>query len=455
MKTTSNYIFTWLISLLLVVIFLSFSVLSTQQSSGIQESIQETKPIAIIYKQLPYFGGVNSISAVTSTNSSLGVLFGTPDNPFPLSIYSNIIQKQAQIEILNRRGTLVNRTELITQNTFLVKLESIVEFDTIDNQTGYNTPITPTVKKYVDLSAVNFKLNASREIINEANSVLTYHLDFSAKDIPYRPSLNPSLKLDSLIISIDYWVEKSEVFMTSIPEITIRPEGNQLVVTHDEPSQRVKALRFAPRLKFSCNISGWDFSTTTSKLLLKVKFYANEEIIGLREKIANIEMNRLVLQQSNLHSNLKFTTEREAGIQNSTVDQDTSQVVNYINQRFANNQFSYGSSVRDFMNFTWAQSVNVDGDDLPMVFQPISSGKMLLGLRPTYSTPTSYLEGGFIFPQGNVIDYDPELQIEELNPILSFLPAPNRTTLEASSQLILVTGVFLGVFIIFRLKAKP
>jgi hypothetical protein len=430
-------------------------VLSTQQSNGSNGSIQETKPISIINRQLPYFGGVNSISAVTSTNSSLGVLYSTPDNPFPISIFANILQKQAQIEILNRRGTLVERTELITRNTFLVKLESIIEFDTIDNQTGYNNPIPPVRRKILDLSTVDFTVNASKEDINESDSILTYHLEFSAIDIPYSQSTHPSLKLDSLVISIDFWVEKSEVFMSSIPKITIRPEGTQLVINRDESIQRIKALRFAPRLKFSCNIDGWDFSTTTSKLLLNVNFYANEEIVGLQDKVENIDLNRLVLQRSNLLSELKFTTEQETELQNSTINQDNSQIVNYINHRFVNSQFSYGSSSRAFLNFTWARTVNVDGENLPMVFQPLSSGKkLLLGLQPTISTSTLYLNGGFIFPQGNEISYDPELQIEELNPIFSYLPAPNRTTLEASSQLILVTGVFLGVVIIFRFKLK-
>ncbi|MCK4847611.1 MAG: hypothetical protein KAT16_01150 [Candidatus Heimdallarchaeota archaeon] len=455
MKTTSIYSYTWLTSLLLVVLIFSFSVSNTQQSSGNQESIQDIEPVRFIYRKLPYFGGVNSISAVTSTHSSLGVLFGTPDNPFPLSFYSNIIQKQAQIEILNRRGTLVNRTELITRHTFLVKLASIIEFDIVANQSGYNTPIRPEKKKIIDLSMVNFTFTYSKVDSDGTDSILAYHLEFSATDIPYNPSTNPSLKLDSLVFSIDFWVEKSEVVMQSIPKITIRPEGTHLAITRNEPTQRIKALRFAPRLKFSCNIDGWDFSTTTSKLLLNVSFFANEEIVGLKDRIDNIELNRLVLQQSKLLSELKFTTERDTEIRDITVDQDSNQSVNYINQRFLNNQFSYGSSFRNFMNFTWVNNVNVDGETFPVVFQPLSSGRIDLALQPTVLASTLFLNGGFIFPQGNEIAYDPELQIEELNPIFNYLPAPLRTTLEASSQLILVSGFFLGVIIIFRLKSKP
>ncbi|MHA2278155.1 MAG: hypothetical protein ACXAC2_20435, partial [Candidatus Kariarchaeaceae archaeon] len=66
MKTKSEYTFTWLTAFLLLVIIFSLSVSNSQQSSGNLESIQETGPIRIIYRQLPNFGGVNSISAVTS-----------------------------------------------------------------------------------------------------------------------------------------------------------------------------------------------------------------------------------------------------------------------------------------------------------------------------------------------------------------------------------------------------
>ena len=456
MKATSKPSYKWLTTALLIVVFFSFSILNTHQSSGNQGSIQETAPIEIVNRQLPNFGGVNSISAVTSTNSSIGILYGTPNNPFPPSIFANILQKQAQIEILNRRGTLVERTELITRNTFLVKLERIIEFDFKENQTGYNTPTRPIAGKTLDLSMVDFTLETRIGDMNESDSILNYHLDFSANNIPYSPVTHSLLTLDSLVFSIDFWVEKTEVLMPSIPEITIRPEGTQLIITQqDEPSQRIKAVRFAPRLKFSCNISGWDFSSTTSMLLLKVNFFANEEIVGLKDKIENIDLNRMVLLQSNVLSKLKFTTEQEAEVQNITVDQDNSQSVDYINQRFLKNQFSYGSSSRDFMNFTWARNVNIDGVEFPVEFQPLSSGKMLFPMQSTLSTPTLFLSGGFIFPQGSEIAYDPELQIEELNPIFSYLPAPNRTTLEASSQLILVTGVFVGVIIAFRLKSKP
>lgn len=454
MKTKSRVTITWLTAFLFLVVIFSTSVSNTQQSTGTQLSIKESKPIEIISRQLPIFGGVNSISAVSSMNSSIGVLYGIPDNPFPLSIYTDIIQKQAQIEIENLRGTLVHRTELITRNTFLIKLDSIIEFDTVENQSGYNSQIRPIRKKSIDLSKVNFVLNASREEINELNSVLKYHLEFSAVDIPYSQSILPSSTLDSLIFSIDFWVEKSEVYVESIPKITIRPDRTELVITHDEPSQRIRVQRFAPRLKFSCNISGWDFTTTTSKLLLNVKFFANEEIVGLRDKIGNIDLKQLVLQHSKLFSKLKFTTEQGTVIQNDTVDQDSSQSIDYMNTRFISNRFSYGGSFRDFMNFSWANYVNVDGEDLPMIFQPLSSGRILSSVQPAYSMPTLFLYGGFILPQGHEIAYDPELQIEELNPIISYLPAPNRSTLEASSQLILVTGVFLGVIIIFRSKSK-
>jgi hypothetical protein len=64
------------------------------------------------------------------------------------------------------------------------------------------------------------------------------------------------------------------------------------------------------------------------------------------------------------------------------------------------------------------------------------------------------LNAGFVFPQGEDLQYDPELQVEELNPILTIISPPNRVLLESSSQVLLVSGFFIGVLIIFNVKIR-
>ncbi|PWI47501.1 hypothetical protein CEE45_11260 [Candidatus Heimdallarchaeota archaeon B3_Heim] len=429
------------------------SVMVIAQSDADISINGNSESIRLVQTRLDNFGGVNSIMARTST-SALGVIFGTTSNAFPLSIFTDFTQKLAEIEFQNQQGTITNRTQLMTRNTFLVKLVRIIEYDSEGTDSRFNSSISPSIKKVIDLSATTFHINASRSSSNESATQLSYHLDFFANNLTYLPYryVNSSLRLDSLVFSIDFDVEKTQVIVPTIPKIKIRSDGTSFTVTPTTSSQTIEAIRFAPRLKFSCNINGWDFSTSNSNLILHVEFYAHEEILGLSSRIGDLNQTREVLKKSDLLGEFKFSTLLNGQPQSHILDQSTAQTVNYTARSFNNNRFSLGNSFRDFLNFTWAQNVSVDGVDKDVVFQPLSSGESSLALRPSIGplTQTLFLSGGFIFPQGNEIYYDPEIIVEELNPIFNILPAPNRVILESSSQIILFTGFFVGIIIVIR-----
>lgn len=429
------------------------SVMVVAQSDVNLATNEKPELIRIVQTQLDHFDGVNAIMAQTST-SSLGVLFGTANNAFPLSIFTDFTQKLAEIEFQNRQGTIINRTQLMTRNTFLVKLLRIKEFDTGVTDNKFNTT-SFSIKKFVELSTVKFQVNASRSSSNESATQLNYHLDFFVNDfhyLPFRPTRTD--RLDSLVFSLDFEVEKTQVFVPTIPKIRINSDGNRLTVARTDDFQTVEVVRFAPQLKFSCNISGWDFSTSTSQLVLEVGFFAHEEILGLASKIGNLPLSREVLQKSDLLGQFKFSTLLNGQSQNHILDQSSAQEVNYTADSFANNRFSLGNSLRDFLKFTWSPNVNVDGVDHSVNFQPFSSDRVEMALSPSISSQaqTLFLKGGFIFPQGDEIFYDPEVQVEELNPIFKILPVPNRVILESSSQIVIISGFFVGILIIIRQK---
>ncbi len=410
----------------------------------------ESEPIRLVQTRLERFNGVNSIMAQTS-NSVLGVLYGTADNAFPLSLFTDFTQKLAEIEFQNHQGTIINRTQLMTRNTFLVKLVSIIEYEVGGNDNRFNsTQISPNMRRIIDLSNVKFNINASRSSSNESDSQLTYHIDFFANQLEYRPQ-QPD-KLDSLVISLDFYVEKTRVSVPTIPKIRIRSDGTRFTVTRASDTRTIEAIRFAPQIKFSCNIDGWDFSTPTSQLILRVDFLAHEEILGLGSRIGNLELTREVLKRSELLGELKFSTLRDGQSQNHILDQSNIQKVNYTVESFTNNQFSLGNSLRDYLRFTWINDVVVDGDNYSIRFQPLSLEPLSMSLSQKVNplAKTILLRGGFLFPQGNSIHYDPEIQVEELNPIFKILPAPNRVILENSSQIILISGFFVGILIIIR-----
>jgi hypothetical protein len=422
------------------------------QPEALVSDISNSQPIQLIQEPLNLFGGVNSIRMV-SEKSSLGLLYSTQENAFPPSLYTDFTQVQASLDIKNRQGTVVHRTQLVTSTKFLVQLEQIIEFDTGSNSSRFSSTKLPVIKKRIDLSRVRFHLKTTGSNENESNSFLTYQLVASASDIPYSGALPLTHKLDSLNMSLDFMVEKSITSISEVPQITFQQEDSQITVTRNISSQTLEAVRFAPQLKFSCNISGWDFSTPTSKLLLKVRFIAHEEIIGLKRILSNVNINRENLMQTRLLGNLKFSTEVNGDSRSHVLEQTNAQTINYTNRQFYGSRFSFGSEVRDFLNFTWIQDVMVDNRTDQVVFQPLSSGRHQFGFWPSLE-PILFLNGGFIFPQGDHIAYDPELQIEELNPILNILPAPNRIIMENSSLLVIVSGFFVGIFIIIRQKVN-
>ncbi|MHA1993117.1 MAG: hypothetical protein ACW97Z_01085 [Candidatus Hodarchaeales archaeon] len=427
------------------------SVMVVAQSDANFVTNEKSEVIRLVQTRLDHFNGVNAIMARTST-SSLGVLFGTANNAFPLSFFTDFTQKLAEIEFQNRQGTITNRTQLMTRNIFLVKLVRIIEYDNEGTDNKFNsTLISPSIKKFIDLSTVKFQVNASQTSSNESATQLNYHLDFFAVDLPYR-FVAPTNKLDSLVFSIDFEVEKSQVSVPTIPKIKIRSDGNRFSVNRTTDSQTIDAIRFAPQLKFSCNISGWDFSTSTSQLVLEVAFFAHEEILGLASRIGDLALSREVLKNSDLLGQFKFSTLLNGQSQSHILDQSNAQKVNYTANSFANNHFSLGNSLRDFLKFSWAQNVNVDGSNRSVIFQPFSSDGLPMSWSPSISpfAKTIFLNGGFILPQGDEIFYDPELQVEELNPIFTILPAPNRVIMESSSQIVIISGFFVGILIIIR-----
>lgn len=442
--------------------FLIFSIISingveitvVESRNSSMNSFSEVNPIHFVQNQLPMFGGVNAISA-NLKNSSLGILYGTDVNSFPPTLYTNYIQSLAELEILNRRGTIINRTELMTQNFFAVQLERIIEYDISNSTRGYVTLQSTEIKKILDLSAVSFELNITESQPDESNDYLSYSVDFIGTNLSYLigDSVN---KLESLILSFDFSVEKSMINTISVPKVTIQPQGTQLSISSSVSKKNIEAIRFSPRLKFSCNIKGWNFSTPTSKLLLKVKFLSHEKLSGLCCKISDLQLNRESFSETKLLGGLKYSTEQAGQLQSYALDQSNAKTENYTANKFSNYRIAFGNSLRDFLTFTWVQTLSIDGEDHPITFQPLSSGIVpnIFDSVSATSSHTIFLNAGFVFPQGEDIHYDPELIVEEINPILKVISPPNRILIENSSQILIISGFFVGVLIIFNLKIR-
>ena len=411
----------------------------------------QSSPIKIEQGEIPLFGGIQSIRA-TIGDSSIGVLYGSTKNPQPIYLFTEFTQKIATVQIFNLRGTLEKEIELKIQNLFVFRLDAILEFSDRNNDGLYNVAQDRFPSKMVNLSAVSFQISKSSNDPNISEKYLQYKVNFTVSNISYQEitdSLNNST-LDSLCFSFELIIEQNKVNVSNVPIVSIYPRRSGFDTSITNKSGSLLANRLIPRLKFSCSIIGWDFSSSKSKLLLKSTMITHEQILTSFGKISGKEITREALKSTNIFSQLAFNIEQGGQVKKFHLDHNTNRTNEYSGKKLRNHRISLGNEIRDFLNFSWYPNVNIDGTDDSAIFQLITSGETNFQIRQSISLTGLYLIGGFVFPQGEEIFYDPEVQFEEINPIFSLPMIPNRSILEESSLFVLISGLFVGTLIIFR-----
>lgn len=417
-----------------------------------QAPLDQQQPIKIEQGEIPLFGGIQSIRATIGENTTIGVLYGTSDNPQPLYLFTEFSQKIATVQIFNRRGTLEKEIELNVQNIFIFRLDSIIEFSDRNDDGLYSFIQDRQPLKMVNLSLVSFHVSKSSDVPNNLGDNLKYMVNFTAIDVSYQriSGLPLTSTLDYLCFSFELTIERDQVTVNEVPKISIQPKAQGFEVTKTTNTLSLQANRLTPRLKFSCNITGWDFSSQKSKLILKTAMITREQILTQLEKISGEQITREALKSTNIFSRLIFNAEQGKQSKQINLDHNENRSNEYSTHKFTDNsRITLGNALRNFLNFTWLRDVNVDGKNSSVAFQLFNSGEANFPLYHFDPLAGLFLIGGFIFPQGEEIYYDPEVELEELNPILSLAKIPNRSILEESSLIILISGFFVGTLILF------
>lgn len=439
------------LSILLIIMLCLSNLILLGVKAENQTSNNQQPPIKIEQGEIPLFGGIQSIRA-TIGESTIGILYGTADNPQPLYLFTEFSQKIATVQIFNRRGTLEKEIELNVQNIFVFRLDAIIEFSDRNDDGLYNTAKDQLPLTRVNLSTVSFHVSKSNVSSSSSGDYIKYMLNFTASNISYQRNAGFPINstLDSLCFSFELTIEQDQVIVSGIPIISIHPRGLGFEASKTVSSESFPANRILPRLKFSCNITGWDYSSPESKLMLVTTMITHEQILTSLGSISGKQITRDALKSTDIFSRLIFKVEHDAQLRKSYLDHNENRTHEYSARKFADYRIILGSSIRNFLNLTWFPNLNVDGKDYPVVFQLFRSGETNFPLRSANPLAGLFLIGGFVFPQGEEIYYDPEVQLEELNPIFSLAKIPNRTILEESSLIILISGFFVGTLILFR-----
>ncbi|MFX0150742.1 MAG: hypothetical protein ACFFAJ_08190 [Candidatus Hodarchaeota archaeon] len=440
-----------MLSVLLIIMLCLSNLILLGAKAEVKAPYDQQHQIKIEQGEIPLFGGTQSIRA-TIGETQIGLLYGTTDNPQPLYLFTNFSQKIATVQIFNRRGTLEKETELQIHNIFVLRLDAIIEFSDRDNNGLYNTVEDRLPLKIINISTVSFHVSKSNDGTSSSGDYLRYMVNFTANNISYQRIVGPSITstLDNLCFSFELTIEQDQVVISEVPIITVYPQGLGFEASTTIKNERLTANRLTPRLKFSCSVTGWDFSTPESKLLLVTTVITHEEILSPLGSISGKKITREDLRSTNIFSRMIFNVEQDGKSKESHLNHNDNRTNEYSAQKFAAYRISLGNSIRNFLNLTWLPNLNIDGKDYPAIFQLLKSGETNFPLHHTNPIAGLFLIGGFVFPQGDEIYYDPEVELEELNPILQLAKIPNRSILEESSLMILISGFFVGTLILFR-----
>ncbi|MFX0172608.1 MAG: hypothetical protein ACFE9L_11870 [Candidatus Hodarchaeota archaeon] len=413
--------------------------------------VDQQHQIKIEEGEIPIFGGIQSIRA-TIGDSRIGVLYGTTKNPQPLYLFTEFSQKIATVQIFNRRGTLEKETELKIHNIFVLRLDAIIEFSDRDNNGLYNTVKDRTPLKMINISTISFHVSKSNDGTSSSGDYLRYSVNFTANNVSYQRSVGPTITstLENLCFSFELTIEQDQVVISEVPIISIYPQNLGFEASTSVEKESLTANRLTPRLKFSSNITGWDFSTPKSKILLVTTVITHEEILTSLGSISGKKITREDLKSIDIFSRMIFNVEQDGKPKISYLNHNDNRTNEYSAHKFAAYRISVGNAIRNFLNLTWLPNLNVDGKDSPAIFQLLKSGEANFPLHHLNPIAGLFLIGGFVFPQGEEIYYDPEVELEELNPILQLAKIPNRSILEESSLMILISGFFIGTLILFR-----
>ncbi|MFW9906287.1 MAG: hypothetical protein ACFFFH_18345 [Candidatus Thorarchaeota archaeon] len=438
-------------SIFLMIILCFGNLISIGARAKNQKINNQSNLIKIEQGEIPLFGGIQSIRA-TIGESTIGVLYGSTQNPQPIYLFTEFSQKIATVQIFNFRGILEKEIELKVQNLFVFRLDAIVEFSDRNNDGLYSVVQDRFPKKMVNLSAVSYQVSKSSNDPSPSEEYLRYMVNFTARNISYQEIMDShnNSTLDCLCFYFELTIEQNQVNISNVPIVSIYPRRSGFNTSITDNKGSLPANRVIPRLKFSCNIVGWDYSSSKSKLLLKTTLITHEQIVTSFGRVSGKEITRETLKSTNIFSKLAFNIEQGGKAKKLYLDQNENRTNEYSAQRLRNLKISLGNRIRNFLNFSWSPNLNVDGTDYSATFQLITSGEA--NFQIDHSTPLTslYLIGGFVFPQGAEIFYDPEVQFEEINPIFSLPMIPNRSILEESSLIVLISGFFVGTLIVFR-----
>ncbi len=389
------------------------------------------------------FGGGNfvAINMTQGDNAAwFGVLYGTMENPAPITLVGAYVRYLGGAEVTDENGgMMLPAVPIPVLTVFFQQLDALIEF----NDTGYisqnltrlgaeNALFDFAGNRSMDNFGINscepvykvlelkqgWQLSEIKETVDVENSSKHYEFSLSAQDLLYSKvfdnkegSRNPDGSRagtveDGMVenLEFDFHVDAVAQTMTAdVPwyQVSVNSQ-NQIIDSKQVESRTYTGVSVNAAFKYDQIIEGWDYDSqsSTSKLML-------ENIVFFGTFVPSIVQQWIDAQfiGKSIPNGDGSVSYRPYG-----KDQDSSAIPEE-STKVAKNKIEFKDNWQRVGTLEWISNVTVDGHDDIMYYQ-IHAGSRLDGDTLWAQSKEGEVKGlvavgGYIYPAGSNIMHDP------------------------------------------------
>ena len=374
-------------------------------------------------------GGGDHFFVRFGTDAAFGIVWGTEENVN--NVYFVVVKSRylGVAQVYDDEGNVIEDNYTLKVYTmYAVKLDSLVEFDDLDNNSVLNYQRTyseyesdfttyyghePLVKK-VDLRTA---WAPSEVQYSEEEDVRLWSFDLTASGLPYVLLDDNATEgagdgvLNSLTLSFNLRASMIQVDNASLPQwritVTTGPLGAMTFLYPeklDDIQVNGKVIRY--NVKWDQAIEGWDFDPANGNpmLLMEMQNIVGNFVPPLMAKWMDTRM---------------LTYMNAVGVMNcestaGEVDVNASTGALPVARQLISTRLTFGSDWTRIGMLTWVDDVTVDGEP-EMVTAQVMAGHRVLALGEGGTRFDGFVAlTGMAFPGGGLIVHDPTFSSEAL-----------------------------------------
>jgi len=425
--------------------------------AGVTSAASETDPLERITLEQgtsDAFGGSRYVAVNMTKDDSaawFGVLYGTEENPAPITLVGAYVRYLGGAEVRDENGgMIVPAVPIPVVTVFAQCLGAIVEF----NDTGYafdgervgagnglydflgNRSLSnfgiltmEPIYKLVNLSRA-WELSDIEEIVDEANQTKHYEFSLSSENIAYdriwdngpaefgdgsRSGTEEDGAVDKM--QFTFHVEASAKTITAdVPWYKVKIDGgNNIISSELVGTKTYTGVGVNAAFKYDHQIQGWDYTAKSrdSRLMLE-----NLVLFGtfIPDKVQEWLDAQFVRNQIEDGTGVA-EYETEDGQQQARTSDD----VPMGSERVAKNRIEFKDNWERYGLLTWVSNVTVDDEETQMYYQ-IHAGQAQNVMRENDDGEVKSIAilGGYIYPAGSDICHDPTFEASSF--MLSIVP---------------------------------